>query len=97
MLSISELEAMATRCRAEICKMTHRAKAGHPGGSLSEIDILVALYGKYLNVNPEQPKWSDRDRFILSKDSLEVDVMIPRTSMKTDRVSVSLRRKWFRV
>ena len=38
-----------------------------PRGFSFEIDILVALYGNYLNVNPEQPKWSDRDRFILSK------------------------------
>jgi transketolase len=47
--------------------MTHRAKAGHPGGSLSEIDILCALYGVRLRVDASNPKWSDRDRFILSK------------------------------
>ena len=39
-MSISEMEEMARKCRVEICKMTHRAQAGHPGGSLSEIDIL---------------------------------------------------------
>ena len=39
-MSISEMEEMARKCRIEICKMTHRAQAGHPGGSLSEIDIL---------------------------------------------------------
>ena len=38
-MSISEMEEMARKCRIEICKMTHRAQAGHPGGSLSEIDI----------------------------------------------------------
>ena len=47
--------------------MTHRAKAGHPGGSLSEIDILCGLYGSRLRVDSSNPKWSDRDRFILSK------------------------------
>ena len=66
-MSIDELEDMARRCRVEICRMTHRAQAGHPGGSLSEIDILSALYGRRLRVNPSDPKWSDRDRFILSK------------------------------
>lgn len=47
--------------------MTHRAGAGHPGGSLSEIDILVALYSTRLRYDSEQPDLADRDRFILSK------------------------------
>ena len=47
--------------------MVHRAQAGHPGGSLSEIDLITALYGTRLRVRPNEPKWSDRDRFILSK------------------------------
>ena len=58
---------MAVRCRAEILRMTHRAGAGHPGGSLSEIDILVALYSTRLRYDPKQPNLADRDRFILSK------------------------------
>ena len=66
-MAIEELEEMARRCRVEICLMTHRAKAGHPGGSLSEIDILCGLYGSRLRVDSSNPKWSDRDRFILSK------------------------------
>lgn len=65
--SIAELEAKATRCRSEILRMTHRAAAGHPGGSLSEIDILVALYSTRLRVDSQNPNWTDRDRFILSK------------------------------
>jgi len=64
---ISELEAIASRCRGEILRMTHRASAGHPGGSLSETDILVALYTTKIRVDPANPKWPDRDRFILSK------------------------------
>jgi transketolase len=47
--------------------MVHRAQAGHPGGSLSEIDLLVGLYGGVLRVKPDEPDWEDRDRFILSK------------------------------
>ena len=66
-LSINELEELARRCRVEICRMTHRAQAGHPGGSLSEIDILSALYGNRLRFRANEPKWEDRDRFILSK------------------------------
>ena len=66
-MNITELEEMARKCRVEICKMVHRAQAGHPGGSLSEIDILCALYGSRLRVQPDNPDWEDRDRFILSK------------------------------
>ena len=48
--SISELEELARRCRIEIVKMVHRAQAGHPGGSLSEIDLMAALYSNSLRV-----------------------------------------------
>jgi len=63
----ARLEDIARHCRAHILRMTHRAAAGHPGGSLSEIDILTALYHQRLRVRPEEPDWPDRDRFILSK------------------------------
>ena len=66
-LSIVELEELARKCRVEIVKMVHRAQAGHPGGSLSEIDLISALYANYLRVKPDDPNWDDRDRFILSK------------------------------
>lgn len=65
--SISEIEELARRCRIEIVKMVHRAQAGHPGGSLSEIDLMAALYSTSLRVRPDDPDWNDRDRFILSK------------------------------
>ena len=65
--SIPELEELARKCRVEIVKMVHRAQAGHPGGSLSEIDLLAALYANYLRAKPSDPDWEDRDRFILSK------------------------------
>ena len=66
-LSIVELEELARKCRVEIVKMVHRAQAGHPGGSLSEIDLISALYANYMRVKPDEPNWDDRDRFILSK------------------------------
>ena len=66
-LSITELEELARKCRVEIVKMVYRAQAGHPGSSLSEIDIISALYANYMRVNSDDPDWEDRDRFILSK------------------------------
>lgn len=66
-LSVVELEELARKCRVEIVKMVHRAQAGHPGGSLSEIDLICALYANYMRINPDEPNWDDRDRFILSK------------------------------
>jgi transketolase len=47
--------------------MIHVAGSGHPGGSLSATDIMTALYFKHMNVRPAEPKWEDRDRFVLSK------------------------------
>lgn len=66
-LDVSELSEMARRCRINIVRMTHEAGAGHPGGSLSAIDLLVALYGTELSIDPDDPEWDDRDRFIMSK------------------------------
>jgi len=66
-LSVVEHEELARKCRVEIVKMVHRAQAGHPGGSLSEIDLISALYANYMRINPDEPNWDDRDRFILSK------------------------------
>ena len=65
--TIEELEELARKCRIEIVKMVYRAQAGHPGGSLSEIDLLAGLYGTTMRVRSDQPDWEDRDRFILSK------------------------------
>ena len=64
---VIELNEIARKCRVEIIKMVYRAQAGHPGGSLSEIDLLTALYSTQLRVKPDEPNWIDRDRFILSK------------------------------
>lgn len=66
-MSNKEVEEFARKCRVEIVKMVYRAQAGHPGGSLSEIDLMSALYATRMRVRPSEPKWEDRDRFILSK------------------------------
>ena len=66
-LSIKEMEKMAKRLRRHIITMTGKAGSGHPGGSLSAVEIVTALYFGLLRHKPSDPQWSDRDRFILSK------------------------------
>jgi len=65
--SLEELQTIAKRIRREIVEMTGAAKSGHPGGSLSAVEVVVELYFDYMRINPKDPKWPDRDRFILSK------------------------------
>jgi transketolase len=65
--SLAEMEAIAKRLRRQIVAMTGKAGSGHPGGSLSAVEILLALYFKVLRHKPQDPHWPDRDRFILSK------------------------------
>ncbi len=66
-LSVKEMAAVARRLRRHIITMTGRAGSGHPGGSLSAVEIVTALYFKVLRHKPQGPRWVDRDRFILSK------------------------------
>ena len=65
--TIQELEAKARRIRRHIIAMVTEAQSGHPGGSLSSVEILCALYFRVLRHDPKRPDWPDRDRFILSK------------------------------
>lgn len=62
-----ELEKMANEIRKDIVTAVHSAKSGHPGGSLSSADIFTYLYFEEMNVDSANPKWEDRDRFVLSK------------------------------
>jgi len=66
-LNIKELEDISNDLRCDVLKMIYIAKSGHPGGSLSAADIVTALYFKIMNINPKNPNWPGRDRFILSK------------------------------
>ena len=66
-ISIADLEKKARQIRRHIVTMTYRANSGHPGGSLSATDIITALYFHMLRHNPKDPRWPDRDRFVLSK------------------------------
>jgi transketolase len=64
---VQELQAIARTIRRHIITMITAAKSGHPGGSLSAVEILVTLYFDVMRHDPSNPKWPDRDRFILSK------------------------------
>lgn len=61
------LEQKAAQIRQDIIRMVHKAGAGHPGGSLSAVEMITALYFHIMNIDPANPRWPDRDRFILSK------------------------------
>jgi transketolase len=65
--AVSELQRLCGECRKLIINTTAHAGCGHTGGSLSEVEILVALYFKVMRIDPQNHRWAERDRFILSK------------------------------
>ena len=67
MMNNLQLSKIANEVRKGVIKSTHSAKSGHPGGSLSVADIMTYLYFEEMNVDPKNPQWADRDRFVLSK------------------------------
>lgn len=64
---LKQLEITAAKIRLGIITGVFNAKSGHPGGSLSATEIFTYLYFKEMNVDPKNPDWQDRDRFVLSK------------------------------
>lgn len=66
-MDIAMQQQKAVQLRADIVKMLYLAKSGHPGGSLSSLEMMMALYYNVMNVDPEDCDWEDRDRFVLSK------------------------------
>ena len=62
-----QLRITACKVRMGVIESTHGAKAGHPGGSLSAAEVYTYLYFMEMNIDPKNPKWEDRDRFVLSK------------------------------
>jgi transketolase len=65
--NVEELQAICRQLRRDIITMITAAKSGHPGGSLSAVEIVATLFFDVLRHDPSNPKWPDRDRFILSK------------------------------
>ena len=66
-LNNNQLALYAYKARLNAVRMVHAAASGHPGGSLSCMDVLTALYFSEMKVDPENPRWEDRDRFVMSK------------------------------
>lgn len=62
-----QLQITACKVRMGVIESVYGAKAGHPGGSLSAAEVYTYLYFKEMNIDPANPKWEDRDRFVLSK------------------------------
>ena len=65
--NVEELKKIANDLRKKVVTMVYEAGSGHPGGSLSAADFVTACYFSEMNVDPKNPKWEDRDRFVLSK------------------------------
>lgn len=67
-MDYQSLSSLCTQVRGDILNMTHKAGSGHPGGSLSAVELLVGLYfSGEMAVDASHPDWEERDRFILSK------------------------------
>lgn len=64
---IDKLKKISRQLKIDVIDMIYTAKSGHPGGSLSSADIITVLYFHFMNVDPKNPGWEDRDRFIMSK------------------------------
>lgn len=65
--SIAELNRIAGEIRRHVLDMVYKAQSGHIGGSFSAAEIMAALYFRVLRIRPQEPRWPDRDRFVLSK------------------------------
>ncbi|MBI5415212.1 MAG: transketolase [Candidatus Omnitrophica bacterium] len=92
-MDIPALKAKALQVRKEILETLHRAGSGHPGGSLSSVEILLSLYDYKMNHRPQDPRWEDRDRLIVSKGHITPGVYVvlagcgyfPKEELKTFR------------
>lgn len=67
MRNVRELKRQSVELKKKVIRMIYEAQSGHPGGSLSAADIVTALYFREMKIDPKNPKWEDRDRFVLSK------------------------------
>lgn len=67
MKSVKDIKLMALNMRRQTLKGIHKVGSGHPGGCFSCAEIIAALYSGVMRIDPKNPKWSDRDRFVLSK------------------------------
>ena len=92
-IDIAALKVKALQIRREILETLHRAGSGHPGGSLSSVEILLSLYEYKMNHRPSDPTWEDRDRLIISKGHITPGIYVilahygyfPKEELKTFR------------
>ena len=92
---VAYLKEKAKELRKAALTMIYTAQSGHPGGSMSAADIVAALYFSELNVDPKNPKWEDRDRFVLSKGHvcpIQYSALIQRGFMEESAL-YTLRKK----
>ena len=66
-VSVAQLQNICIDLKKNIISMIHKAQSGHPGGSLSVAEFITACYFREMDIDPKDPKWADRDRFVLSK------------------------------
>ena len=66
-MNTTELSKVCLQVRRDIINMTANAGSGHPGGSLSAVELMTSVFFNHMRVDPKNPKWEDRDRFVLSK------------------------------
>lgn len=66
-VSIAQLKNTCVDLKKNVISMIYKAQSGHPGGSLSVAEFVTACYFREMNIDPKNPKWADRDRFVLSK------------------------------
>ena len=66
-VSVAQLQNTCVDLKKNVISMIYKAQSGHPGGSLSVAEFVTACYFREMNVDPKNPKWADRDRFVLSK------------------------------
>ena len=75
-LSLDDLRDLARLGRAEVLRAVSHAGAGHLGGPLSAMDVLIALYFRVLRIRPDEPDWPGRDRFVLSKGHSSIGLYV---------------------
>src|SRR3989338_4085239 len=92
-IDLDALRAKALQFRKDILETLHLAGSGHPGGSLSAVEILISLYEHKMNFRPDNPQWADRDILIVSKGHVTPAVYVtlanygffPKDELKTFR------------
>ena len=90
-MNSTELSKVCLAMRRDIINMTTNAGSGHPGGSLSSVELLASIFFNHMRVDPKDPKNPDRDRFVLSKGHAAPTPVFPwvRTAAATSPLRIS--------